>query len=85
VTTTTRTLVDIMPLYEFRCAECGGIFDRLMSVNDPAPVCASCGSERVNRLVSLIGGLVGSGSASGGSSRPTGGGCGCGGSCACGH
>jgi putative FmdB family regulatory protein len=72
-----------MPLYEFRCADCGQIFDRLQSFQAESPACAACGSGEVNRLISLIGGLVGSGSA--GSPRASGGGCGCGGACACGR
>jgi putative FmdB family regulatory protein len=72
-----------MPLYEFRCADCGQIFDRLQSPGADAPACAECGSTDVHRLISLIGGLVGSGSS--GPMRSTGGGCGCGGACACGR
>jgi len=73
-----------MPLYEFRCADCGQIFDRLQSFDAESPACASCGSTEVNRLISLIGGLVGSGP--GGAPRAGGGGgCGCGGACACGR
>ena len=78
-----------MPLYEFRCADCGQIFDRLQPFDAESPSCAECGSAEVNRLISLIGGLVGSGSASGGTSSSIGGGggggCGCGGACACGR
>ncbi|MFL5799409.1 MAG: FmdB family zinc ribbon protein [Actinomycetota bacterium] len=71
-----------MPLYEFRCAGCGQIFDRLLPVGSDAPPCSACGSADVNRLISMIGGLVGSGP---GAPRASGGGCGCGGACACGR
>jgi putative FmdB family regulatory protein len=75
-----------MPLYEFRCADCGQIFDRLLPVGSEAPGCSVCGSVEVNRLISLIGGLVGSGSSGSPSSfGGGGGGCGCGGACACGR
>ncbi len=73
-----------MPLYEFRCADCGQIFDRLLPMGSEAPACASCGSPDVNRLISLIGGLVGSGGSTA-SYGGGGGGCGCGGACACGR
>ena len=76
-----------MPLYEFRCADCGQIFDRLQPFDAESPACGACGSAEVNRLISLIGGLVGSGSS--GPPRSFGGGggggCGCGGACACGR
>jgi putative FmdB family regulatory protein len=72
-----------MPLYEFRCADCGQIFDRLQSFGSEAPACTACGSADVNRLISLIGGLVSSGSSA--APRSSGGGCGCGGACACGR
>jgi putative FmdB family regulatory protein len=74
-----------MPLYEFRCADCGQIFDRLQSFDAQSPVCTACGSAEVNRLISLIGGLVGSGSSGSTRSFGGGGGCGCGGACACGR
>ena len=73
-----------MPLYEFRCADCGQIFDRLQSFAAESPACNACGSTEVNRLISLIGGLVSS--SPGGAPRSSGGGgCGCGGACACGR
>jgi len=75
-----------MPLYEFRCADCGQIFDRLQSFQAESPACAACGSAEVNRLISVMGGLVGSGPT--GSPRSVGGGgggcCG-GGACGCGR
>ena len=75
-----------MPLYEFRCADCGQIFDRLQPMGSDAPACAACGSSEVNRLISLIGGLVGSSGSAGSSfGGGGGGGCGCGGACACGR
>lgn len=45
-----------MPIYEYRCADCGrrtSIFTR--SMNDELnPVCARCGSENMSRLVSRV-------------------------------
>ncbi|MDP9341023.1 MAG: zinc ribbon domain-containing protein [Actinomycetota bacterium] len=71
-----------MPIYEYRCAECGTQFERLQNVAGAVqPACPRCGSGQVAKLISLIGGL-------GATSSPgpaAGGGCGCGGACACGR
>jgi putative FmdB family regulatory protein len=41
-----------MPIYEFRCASCGAVFEKMMKVSDPAPQCAECGHAEVQKLVS---------------------------------
>jgi len=40
-------------LYEFKCDECGEVFDRLckMSERDDIQKCKKCGSEKTNRQV----------------------------------
>lgn len=47
-----------MPIYEYRCEECGGrfsVFWRSFSdVQEDKLICKRCGSERVNRLVSRV-------------------------------
>lgn len=40
-----------MPIYEYACESCGERFDKLMSLNDPAPPCPSCGASEVRKLV----------------------------------
>ncbi len=43
-----------MPLYEYRCEECGEVFEKLVSLskrNEPVP-CPKCGSRRVGKLMS---------------------------------
>lgn len=41
-----------MPIYAFRCAECGHEFDRLQKLSDPDPdTCPSCGAHAVGRQV----------------------------------
>ena len=50
-----------MPIYEYRCAECDRFFDRLAAYDAASPACPSCGGADVRRLISLIGGLGGSG------------------------
>ncbi|TWI02775.1 putative FmdB family regulatory protein [Luteimonas cucumeris] len=39
-----------MPIYAFRCAECGHQFDRLQKLSDPDPeTCPDCGAHAVGR------------------------------------
>ncbi|HJR74494.1 MAG TPA: zinc ribbon domain-containing protein [Luteimonas sp.] len=41
-----------MPIYAFRCAECGHEFDRLQKLSDPDPdTCPDCGAHAVGRQV----------------------------------
>jgi putative FmdB family regulatory protein len=41
-----------MPIYEFECAACGNIFDRLQKMSDPDPdACPHCGKNKVHRRV----------------------------------
>jgi putative FmdB family regulatory protein len=43
-----------MPMIEFRCSKCGSEFEELLkSAKDKAP-CPSCGSRRVERLLSKV-------------------------------
>ena len=71
-----------MPLYEYRCAGCEGIFDRLSSYDAAAPECPACGGADVRRLISVIGGLGGASSPQA-APMPAAGCGGCGGGCAC--
>jgi putative FmdB family regulatory protein len=39
-----------MPIYEFECAACEAVFERLQKLSDPDPVdCPECGQPRVKR------------------------------------
>ena len=41
-----------MPIYAFRCEQCGHSFDRLQKLSDPDPdSCPSCGAASVKRAV----------------------------------
>ena len=41
-----------MPIYAFRCEECGHQFDRLQKLSDPDPeLCPECGQAAVRRQV----------------------------------
>lgn len=42
-----------MPIYEFECAACDAVFDRLQKLSEPDPVaCPECGKPRVKRRLS---------------------------------
>ncbi len=46
-----------MPIYEYRCAECGEQFElfvRSLTQKD-APTCPKCGSQKARKSVSLFG------------------------------
>jgi putative FmdB family regulatory protein len=46
-----------MPIYEYRCQECEEEFEKLVlspSANKPVE-CPHCGSEKVNKVISLFG------------------------------
>ena len=44
-----------MPLYEYRCEDCGVRFERRQHINDdPVEVCSECGG-RVHRLIHPVG------------------------------
>ena len=71
-----------MPIYEYRCPDCGHEFEQLQRMSDdPIKVCPECGAEQVKKMISrssfvLKGGgwykdhygLKGGGSSSSGSS-----------------
>jgi len=41
-----------MPIYVFRCEDCGEKFDRLQKLSDPDPdICPNCGKRHVRRQV----------------------------------
>ncbi len=41
-----------MPIYAFRCGQCGHQFDRLQKLSDPDPdACPECGAAAVRRKV----------------------------------
>ena len=41
-----------MPIYAFRCEQCGHSFDRLQKLSDPDPdTCPSCGAAAVKRAL----------------------------------
>ena len=70
-----------MPIYEYRCNQCGREFEKYLQSAQAAVACPGCQSARVTRRLSLLGMRSAGGTfASGGMSG--GGGC-CGGGCGC--
>jgi len=45
-----------MPLYEYKCSDCGHVFEELVgkSVPDSSPVCPACGSDQTGRMFSTF-------------------------------
>lgn len=53
-----------MPIYEYRCDECGAVFSHLFrsiqaAEGGAAPACPECGSANVQRLISSVAVLSG--------------------------
>ena len=60
-----------MPLYEYRCKECGNVLEVLEKANaSDRHTCSQCGSRRMEKLVSTFG--IGASTRSSGGSCPTG-------------
>ena len=43
-----------MPIFEYRCRECGAKFERIAQSSEDAASCKQCGSERVDQLLSVF-------------------------------
>ncbi len=67
-----------MPLYEYACADCRQEFELLVR-GDEKPTCASCGGEKLSKLLSVAAAHSGTGAAADPSCGPPGGMCGMGG------
>ena len=44
-----------MPIYEYKCGECGRIFDLLIRSQNQEPHCKHCASTKLKRLISRPG------------------------------
>lgn len=48
-----------MPIYDYRCRECGHEFSDIARLNDPLPEkCPACGQAGIDRLISGTSGTV---------------------------
>ena len=57
-----------MPLYEYRCPDCGVKFEKIVpSASSPVPACPSCGKENGEKLLSVPGSVGVAGSDAGAS------------------
>jgi putative FmdB family regulatory protein len=52
-----------MPIFEYRCRECGTRFERIVSSGQNTTTCKQCGSKRVEQLLSVFAVVGASGSA----------------------
>jgi len=45
-----------MPLYEYFCATCGGLFEKMMpfSAHEQKPECPTCHSKETHKQLSLV-------------------------------
>ncbi len=41
-----------MPIYEYRCGKCGEVSEILVLGKEETPVCGSCGSDNVTKIMS---------------------------------
>jgi putative FmdB family regulatory protein len=58
-----------MPIYEYRCKDCGKEYEEIVSVSaTEAPPCPSCSSKNTEKKISLSGNIGGSASGSSGGS-----------------
>ena len=72
-----------MPLLEYRCSDCGSLFERLVPRTDGADTadCPSCGESKGRRVLSVFAQVRGGDGAS--TATAASGGCCGGGSCGC--
>lgn len=43
-----------MPIFEYRCCECGSKFERIVASESTGVVCEKCSSPRVEKLLSVF-------------------------------
>jgi len=60
-----------MPIFEYRCRECGATFEVLVSASRSAAPCKNCGSQNVEQLLSVFA-VVGASSAAAAEPGPCG-------------
>ena len=73
-----------MPIYEYKCQECGKVFEELVSVgSERGFACPSCSSAKTTKIMSATG-LISVSQGASAPSSPCGSHCPSGGSCAMG-
>jgi len=43
-----------MPIYEYKCQDCGAKFEKLVRGSNPEIVCPSCGEKRLTQELSIF-------------------------------
>ncbi|WP_138466301.1 zinc ribbon domain-containing protein [Poseidonocella sp. HB161398] len=43
-----------MPIYSYRCSDCGAEFEELVALGAPLPPCPSCASQAVKQQISRV-------------------------------
>ena len=43
----------VMPIFEYRCSACGDEFEQLVLNSSPVTGCLSCGSEDIEKMMSI--------------------------------
>ncbi|MCG2770015.1 MAG: zinc ribbon domain-containing protein [Anaerolineae bacterium] len=43
-----------MPIYEYRCSDCGAEVELLLRSSEAEPICPQCGSFRLEKLISAV-------------------------------
>jgi len=61
-----------MPIFEYRCRECGTTFERIVSSGQNTTTCKQCGSKGVEQLLSVFAVVGTSGSAAAAEPGPCG-------------
>jgi putative FmdB family regulatory protein len=41
-----------MPIFEYRCKQCGNEFEQIVLARDPEPTCPACQSSNLEKLLS---------------------------------
>lgn len=41
-----------MPIYEYRCEQCGEVFEKMQRMGADAPACPKCGALEAKKLIS---------------------------------
>lgn len=49
-----RTLEKDMPIFEYKCNDCGTVFEIIVGPSEKEILCKTCGSKRVDRQLSVF-------------------------------
>lgn len=55
-----------MPIYEYKCKNCGKVIEIFQKTTEEKPICPNCGSEDLQKLLSIPAAVMIGGSSSAG-------------------